>query len=123
MRKIEGATRASFFFKKKKKKAHTIKVAGIAPITELTEEAKASITKANSTPIYIYDNEKLVYRAPPPIHALYIIFDASKSPLIKLTSRRRLLSVANKNALRAIFIAEDFARLRPPTLSREAHFL
>lgn len=40
---------------------NTIKVAGIAPIVELTEEAKASITKANSTPVYIYDNGKLVY--------------------------------------------------------------
>ena len=35
-----------------------------APIVELTEEAKASITKANSTPVYIYDNGKLVYICP-----------------------------------------------------------
>ena len=43
---------------------NTIKVAGIAPIAELTEKGKASITENNSTPVYIYDNGKLVYICP-----------------------------------------------------------
>ena len=102
------------FFLKNKKKAHTIKVAGIAPITELTEEAKASITKANSTPIYIYDNEKLVYRgAAPAPHscALYNLRCVKKPPKKpSATSRRRLISVAAPKILRG------FARPPAPNI-------
>jgi hypothetical protein len=43
---------------------NSIKVAGSNPIVEFTKEHIASIKKANSKPVYVYNNKTLIFEAP-----------------------------------------------------------